>query len=176
LINIVKSRDIVFIRNLCSMMITSASVACWTWSLSLSFRIGNDHENTLQGKEKKGEAAPELPRAREEREYEEPASIQVSIFRYYNLHAMVHNAALCTVGCTSGLHAFLPAFLRICIDVACTNCNVSVQIFITLWCLVKCWPYPSCGACSSPLLTCNIAVYVSDWAMTMRYIAGQEEE
>ena len=75
------SSDIVFIRNLCSMMITSASVACWSCSLSLSFRVGNDHANILQGKENNGEAAPELPRAHEERRYEEPASVQVSIFR-----------------------------------------------------------------------------------------------
>ena len=44
---IVKSRDIVLVCNLCSRMITSASVACWSCSLSLSFRIGNDHANTL---------------------------------------------------------------------------------------------------------------------------------
>ena len=41
------------------------------------FQNGNVHVDTLQGKD---EAAPELPRAREERGYEEPASVQVRIF------------------------------------------------------------------------------------------------
>ena len=95
---------------------------------------------------------------------------------------MVHNATLCTVGCTCGLHSFLPAFLPICIVVSCTSCKVSVQISIIPWCLVKCWPYPSCGACSSPLLMCNLhcclcsrlgndhALYCRAWRRVMRLL------